>query len=149
MSILFVNGSPNARGNTARLAAELLAGREYETLNLAEHKVYEDGQRFDDDQFSEAMDRVFAADTLVLGSPCYWHNMSGMLRNFLDRHYNAVSPEALAGKRLAFVFQGEGPAGWMFDATDYTVKRYASLYGMEYLGMASDAVGARALSKRL
>ena len=95
MSILFVNGSPNARGNTARLAAELLAGREYETLNLAEYKVYE------------------------------------------------------YGKRLAFVFQGEGPAGWMFDAADYTVKRYASLYGMEYLGMVSDAVGARALSKRL
>lgn len=26
MSILFINGSPNPRGNTARLAAQLLAG---------------------------------------------------------------------------------------------------------------------------
>ena len=34
MSILFINGSPNQNGNTADLAAELLKGKEYETLNL-------------------------------------------------------------------------------------------------------------------
>ena len=35
MKILFVNGSPNKKGNTAQLAAALLEGKEYETLNLA------------------------------------------------------------------------------------------------------------------
>lgn len=34
MSILFINGSPNKNGNTAALAAELLKGHEYKTLNL-------------------------------------------------------------------------------------------------------------------
>lgn len=149
MSILFVNGSPHAAGNTAKLAAELLGGRGYDTLNLADYKVYEYGQHFDGDQFDEVMERVVAADTLVLGSPCYWHNTSGLLRNFLDRHYNAVAPETLTGKRLAFVFQGEGPADWMLEASEYTIKRYAALYGMEYLGMATNAAEARKLSKKL
>ena len=36
MSILFINGSPNKNGNTAALAAELLKGKEYETLNLTD-----------------------------------------------------------------------------------------------------------------
>ena len=34
MSILFVNAIPNKNGNTAALAKTLLAGEEYETLNL-------------------------------------------------------------------------------------------------------------------
>ena len=37
--ILFINGSPNKDGNTARLARELIGDRPYEQLNLAEHKV--------------------------------------------------------------------------------------------------------------
>ena len=40
MSILFINASPNKDGNTAKLAKELLAGRDYETLNLIDYKIY-------------------------------------------------------------------------------------------------------------
>lgn len=39
MSILFINGSPNKNGNTAALAAELLKGKEYETLNLTDYTI--------------------------------------------------------------------------------------------------------------
>ena len=37
MSILFVNGSPNKNGNTAKLAGILLAGKAYKTLELADY----------------------------------------------------------------------------------------------------------------
>ena len=40
MSILFINGSPNKDGNTAKLAKELLEGKDYETLNLIDYKIY-------------------------------------------------------------------------------------------------------------
>ena len=46
MSILFINSSPNPSGNTARLAKALLEGKEYETLNLADYKIYGYGQQF-------------------------------------------------------------------------------------------------------
>ena len=75
MSILFINGSPNKNGNTAKLAAELLAGKEYETLNLVDYKLYAYGQKFEDDQFSEILEKMKEADTIVIGSPVYWHNM--------------------------------------------------------------------------
>ena len=44
MSILFINGSPNKNGNTAALAAELLKGHKYETLNLTDYTIGAYGQ---------------------------------------------------------------------------------------------------------
>ena len=38
--ILFNNSSPNRNGNTARLAAALLEGKDYGTLNLTDYKIY-------------------------------------------------------------------------------------------------------------
>lgn len=76
--ILFINGSPNKDGNTARLARELIGDRPYEQLNLAEHKVYGYGQSYGDDDFEDVLARIEAADTLVVGSPVYWHSLSGM-----------------------------------------------------------------------
>ena len=40
MSALFINGSPNKNGNTAKLASRVLKGKEYETLNLTDYKLY-------------------------------------------------------------------------------------------------------------
>ena len=70
MSIIFINASPNKSGNTARLAKELLAGNEYETLNLIDYKIYAYGQEYADDQFEEVIDAIRKADTVVMGSPC-------------------------------------------------------------------------------
>lgn len=50
MSILFINGSPEKEGNTARLARALLAGHDYVTYELADHKIYDYGQHFADDE---------------------------------------------------------------------------------------------------
>lgn len=61
MSILFVNASPNPRGTTARLAAQLLAGKSYDTIELGTTKVYDYGQDFDDDRFDEVADAMRAA----------------------------------------------------------------------------------------
>ena len=37
-----------------------------------------------------------AADTIVIGSPVYWHNICGAVRNLLDRFYGRVAPGELA-----------------------------------------------------
>lgn len=58
MDILFINGSPNKNGNTAALAKKLLDGREYETLDLVDYKVYSYGQNFADDQFEEILGKM-------------------------------------------------------------------------------------------
>ena len=147
--ILFINGSPNKDGNTARLARELIGDRPYEQLNLAEHKVYDYGQSYGDDDFEDVLARIEAAGTLVVGSPVYWHSLSGMLRNLLDRFYGPVREGSMSGKTLYFVFQGGAPTREMLDWGEYTMKCFAALYGMTYGGMVDNTHEARALSKKL
>ena len=50
--ILFINGSPNKDGNTARLTKTLLEGKEYETLNLTDYRINFYGQTLEGDQFN-------------------------------------------------------------------------------------------------
>lgn len=69
MTILFVNGSPNSNGNTAHLAATLLAGHDYGTLNLTDYHINAFGQTLPGDQFDEVIERIKQADVVVLGSP--------------------------------------------------------------------------------
>ena len=149
MNILFINGSPNVDGNTAKLAAKVLNGRRFETLNLVDYRINVYGQTLAGDQFAEAIARMKKADAIIIGSPLYWHNICGSVRTLLDRFYGAVSERGLSGKKLLFVFQGAAPQKWMMEAGEYTMKRFAALYGLDYLGMATNAAEAAALSERL
>ena len=147
MKTLFINGSPNKNGNTARLASTLLNGREYETLNLTNFTIGAYGQNLPGDGLDEVIEKMKEADTIVIGSPLYWHNICGSVRNVLDRFYGKVDEGELSGRKLYFVFQGAAPEKWMLEAGEYTMKRFASLYGMEYMGMATNGKEAKELNK--
>ena len=149
MSILFINGSPNQNGNTVLLASALLKGKEYETLNLTDYTIGAFGQNLPGDGLNAVIAAMKKADTIVIGSPVYWHNICGSVRNVLDRFYGKVENGSLSGRRLYFVFQGAAPEKWMLEAGEYTMKRFASLYGMTYGGMATDKNEAAKLAKTL
>ena len=149
MSILFINGSPNKNGNTAKLAAELLKGHEYETLNLTDYTIGAYGQNLPGDGLDAVIGAMKQADIVVIGSPLYWHNICGSVRNVLDRFYGAVDESTLAGRRLYFVFQGAAPEKWMLEAGEYTMQRFAALYGMSYGGMVTNRREAEKLSKTI
>ena len=146
MSILFINASPNKNGNTAKLAKELLVGKEYETLNLIDYKIYAYGQEYVDDQFDEVIQRIKAADTVVMGSPLYWHNICGLMRNFLDRCYGSIGQGEFSGRNLYFIMQGASPEKWMLEACEFTMSRFAGLYGFAYKGMVTNEKEAKALT---
>ena len=150
MSILFINGSPNKNGNTVSLAKAALSNKDYETLNLVDCKLYSYGQHFDDDQLDEILEAMETADAIVIGSPVYWHNLSGAVRNLLDRLYGALpygSSGPLSGKRLALLYQGAAPVKWMMEAGEYSMKKFCEIYGLDYLGMASTVSEAEKLSQ--
>lgn len=138
MSVLFVNGSPNRGGNTAALASELLSGKPYNVLNLTDYRINVYGQNLPADQFDEILSKIKEADTIIIGSPLYWHNICGSVRTLLDRFYGPVSEGELGGRKLVFLFQGAAPEKWMLDAGDYTMRRFAGLYGLSYIGMATN-----------
>lgn len=149
MSILFINGSPNKDGNTAELAKVLLKGKEYDTLNLTDYRIGCYGQNFADDQLWLVIEKIKASDVIVIGSPLYWHNICGSVRNMLDRFYGLVEDGSLSGRTLYFLFQGASPQNWILEAGEYTMKRFAGLYGMQYAGMASNQAEAEELSAQL
>lgn len=61
MSILFINGSPNKTGNTAVLAANLLRGKDYKTLNLTDYTIGAYGQDLPGDGLDAGGRRVHHA----------------------------------------------------------------------------------------
>lgn len=149
MRSLFINGSPNKTGNTAQLAEKLLGGRKYETLNLTDYRIGSYGQNFSDDELDIVISKMKEADVIVIGSPLYWHNICGSVRNVLDRFYGLVSEKDLKGRDMYFLFQGAAPEKWMLEAGEYTMKRFAGLYGMNYRGMATDKTEAVKLGKNI
>lgn len=149
MRILFINGSPNKEGNTAALAEVLLSGKEYETLNLTDYRIGSYGQNFPDDQLDVVIEKMKESDVIVIGSPLYWHNICGSVRNMLDRFYGLVPEGSLSGRTLYFLFQGASPEKWMMEAGEYTMKRFAGLYGMRYVEMATNRSEAVRLSEKL
>lgn len=67
----------------------------------------------------------------------------------LDRCYGKVRQGGLSDRKLVFLFQGAAPEKWMLEAGDYTISRFAGLYGLEYMGMATNAKEAAAMAGKL
>ena len=142
MKYLFINASPNPNGNTAKMAEALLKGHEYETVNLTEYKIYSYGQQYDDDQFMEVIGKIREADTVIIGSPLYWHNLTGRLRCFIDRTYGPFKQNEFTPRQLYAIVQGAAPEKWMLEACNYTMTRFAGLCGFEYKGLISSLAEA-------
>lgn len=113
-----------------------------------DYRINAYGQTLAGDQFDEVLDKIREADVLVIGSPVYWHNICGSVRNLLDRCYGPVAEGSLQGK-LFFLFQGAAPEKWMLEAGEYTMSRFAGLYGLTYEGMATNRKEAEKLAAKL
>ena len=120
--ILAINGSPHKEGNVAQLLDLVLggakeAGAETKRVNLYELTiVHEPGYYSEDpekevpknmpkDGITALYPEILRADGLVLGTPTYWANMSGIMKDFLD-HLTALEnkgDDVLLGKMAAFV----------------------------------------------
>ena len=149
MKILFINGSPNAKGNTAILAKQLLRDHIYETLALIDYRINSYGQTLPGDQLDIIINKIRDADIVIIGSPLYWHNICGSVRNMLDRFYNTVPQGSFLGKKLFFVFQGASPEKWMLKGGEYTIQRFAKLYAMKYEGMVTTTDDVKRLSDKI
>lgn len=149
MEILFINGSPNYKGNTASLALDVLKDRVFKQVNCIDFQINVYGQNLPGDQFEEVLNLMMESEIIIIGSPMYWHNICGSIRTLLDRFYGPVNEGELKGKKLVFVFQGAAPEKWMLDAGNYTMERFARLYGLDYLGMVTNRREALVISKKI
>jgi multimeric flavodoxin WrbA/putative sterol carrier protein len=98
--VAVVNGSPHAGfGNTSQMVALLREGLEpegfaLEEIFLSQHEIkpctgcavcLEKGACWIRDDHKSLVQRVLAADALILASPVYFQNVTGPMKIFLDR----------------------------------------------------------------
>jgi len=119
MKVLAINGS-HRKGNTEAALKRILDGAKsggaiIELINLREKKVEtckacmgceEKGTCSIQDDMPRIFQKIAHADVLVLGSPNYFNNVTGLMKNFIDRMNAHWENPALKGKRVVLVMPG-------------------------------------------
>lgn len=146
--VVLINASQNRNGNTSKMGKKLLAGINYEQVNLVDYKIYQINQSFPDDQFEEVLDKMKIADTVILGTPQYWHQMSGFLKTLIERIGQYPDQNALRGTNVALIMQGSFPMDGVKE-TDRILKRFCAMGGMNYIGGAGNSIGVTKLRRKL
>jgi multimeric flavodoxin WrbA len=177
---LGITASPRRQGNTHTAMLDLLtglrdAGTETDEIFLPDYRIepiascsacMKAGGCDIGDDFAALMDRLYAADLVLVGTPLYWYGPAGQLKVFLDRWSclldleEASFRDRMRGKRAVIVIaQGErgfyeaGPClqmlDWTFRYLDMPVAGRIVVVGHASSDYASDpaqrqAVGAAA-----
>lgn len=120
MKIIILNGSPRKNGATANILHEmekklLDKGCSIEFINISELKVspcvgccncYKTGICHIKDDAESLSTRMGNADGIIIGSPTYASNVSGQLKQFIDRGHFVIE-QLLHGKYAVSVATGE------------------------------------------
>ena len=120
MKIIVINGSPRTNGLTASilhsLEIELISqGHDVEYVDLINLDIahcrgccscYKTGHCFMNDSTEHLSGKIRQADGLVLGSPTYASNVSGLMKDFIDRGHFVIE-QLLTGKYCITVATGE------------------------------------------
>lgn len=147
--VLFINASENRDGNTSRMAKSLLGNTPYDQLDLVDYRVDSLGQHFDGDQFDVVLKAMQQADVIVIGTPVYWHTMSGSLKNVIDRMYTVRNNANLTGKQMYFITQGTAPTPESIQQLKWTMNRFGEYFGMDVKGLAANDVEVEVLRNQL
>lgn len=114
MKVLGLSGSMRKEGNTADLVKVILercqgAGIKTEFVSLAGKKILpclgcEKCKEkkccvIENDDWKKIINKVLDCDVLVIGSPTYYYDVCGHLKNFIDRTYSLYHDHKLAGRK--------------------------------------------------
>ncbi len=136
-SILIINASPNIDGATVKLVKRVLGSRSYEQINLVDYRFGFIGQEIEDDQFDSLVEIVRSAETIVLASPIYWHNLASIMRAFLERLSRCGLDSDYVGKKLLCLYQGCKPSDKTILAIEDTIQRLIDKSQMTCLGIVN------------
>jgi multimeric flavodoxin WrbA len=126
MKVLGISGSMRKDGNTADLVNVILkrcedAGIKTEFVSLAGKKILPclgcekcKEQKWcvmENDDWDGVIQKVLNSDVLIIGSPTYYYDVCGHLKNFIDRTYSLYHDRKLAGKKgIAVAVQAQNGA---------------------------------------
>jgi len=148
LKVLAINGSPRTNGNTSMLIKDILAKAEavgartsyYDLANLdikdckACMKCKKEDCCSQKDDMESIRPLIEEADLLLLGSPVYMGDQTGLMKCFIDRLYTFMAPAGpqgglksrlTQGKRAMVIFTCQMPDGHIL--YNYMAVRYFNL----------------------
>ena len=162
-TVLGICGSARKKGNTAALLREALnaAGMESELVFLSDLTigfctgclscVKNKGVCVKDDDMQGLLDKMIEARAIVLGSPNYYYDVSGLMKNMIDRSIS--SSYRGVGEYTGMVWHGWRPfydkvggvvisqAAFGAEKALETFKCFAEYSGLNLLGEVMASVG--------
>jgi len=148
LKVLAINGSPRPNGNTSLVIKDILAKAEaagastsyYDLvdLDIKDCKACMKCKREDccsqKDDMESIRPLIQEADLLLLGSPVYMGDQTGLMKCFIDRLYTFMAPAGpqggfksrlAEGKRALVIFTCQMPDG--YEVYNYMTVRYFNL----------------------
>jgi multimeric flavodoxin WrbA len=116
--VLLISGSPR-KGNTdfilSTIYNKLDSNKELVFLKDKEIKhcigclnCHDKPQCIINDDMTEIRSKLIDADIIVIGTPNYFDNITGLLKDFVDRTHPFYKAESLKGKKLILIMVGGG-----------------------------------------
>jgi len=114
--VLILSGSPRKGGNSDLLCDQFLrgakeAGHQVEKLTLREKQIAyclacdacqkNGGTCVQQDDMAELLDKMIAADAIVMATPVYFYTMNAQMKTLIDRTYARYTQ--ISGKEFYFV----------------------------------------------
>ncbi|MDD1715870.1 MAG: flavodoxin family protein [Methanolinea sp.] len=146
MTVLGISGSMRRDGNTALLVRAVLercekAGIPTEFVSLAGKEIKpclgcekckeKGGCVVQNDDWADVIQQVMDCEVLVIGSPTYYFDVCGHLKNFIDRSYSLYHQRQLAGRKAVAVSVCANKGG---DRTIETLEGFLNSHEFSYLG---------------
>ena len=164
MKVCALFGGPHKTGNTATLLEEVLkgarsAGHATQRLDVADLDIRpcrgcmackgpEANGCIQKDDMARVHAAVGEADVLILASPMYWWNLTGPLKNTVDRFFalpfaTGGGQGAFAGKKLLLVMtSGQPAASDGREGLELVCKSMCAFTGMDWLGTVTTGTNA-------
>jgi multimeric flavodoxin WrbA len=146
MKVLGLSGSMRKDGNTAQLIKVILkrceeAGVETKFISLAGKKILpclgcekckeKKWCIIEKDDWNAIVQEILDCEVLVIGSPTYYYDVCGHLKNFIDRTYSLYHDRKLAGRRgVAVAVQAQKGA----NRTIQTIEGFLSSHEFSSMG---------------
>jgi len=148
MKVLGISGSMRRKGNTALLVQKVLeeVAKKNDTIateyiSLADYNIgpctgcdkcrEEKSCVLDTDEWDEVAGAMLNCDVLVIGTPVYYYDVCGQLKNCIDRTYSMYHDRKLAGKNVVTIaVHAEKGA----DRALETLEGFANTHEFSFLG---------------
>lgn len=148
MKVLGISGSMRRKGNTAILVQKVLEkvaekndaiATEY--ISLADYEIgpciacmkckEEKKCVLTNDTWDSVAEKMLDCDVLVIGTPVYYYDVCGQMKNFIDRTYSMYHDRKLTGKYVVTIaIQAEKGA----DRALETLEGFANTHEFSFIG---------------